>query len=52
MQKDRKWQNIVSNLFDEMDQDKDGQLSAEEIKAAIPYNEYVLLSTLSLSLSL
>jgi len=40
MKKQRKWQNIISDLFDEMDKDKDGQLCAEEIKQAIPYNEY------------
>ncbi|QDZ25017.1 calcium-dependent protein kinase [Chloropicon primus] len=41
LQKDRKWQNIVSDLFNEIDKDGDGQLSAEEIKQAIPYSEYL-----------
>jgi calcium-dependent protein kinase len=39
LQKQRKWQNIIKDLFDEMDKDKDGQLCAEEIKQAIPYSE-------------
>ena len=39
LQKQRKWHNIVTSLFDEMDKDKDGQLSASEIKDAIPYFE-------------
>uniref|UniRef100_A0A7S2YVV9 Calcium-dependent protein kinase n=1 Tax=Chloropicon laureae TaxID=464258 RepID=A0A7S2YVV9_9CHLO len=43
LQKDRKWHKIVSNLFDDMDKDKDGQLCADEIKAAIPCNEYFAL---------
>merc|ERR1712072_758869 len=33
LQKQRKWHNIITSLFDEMDKDKDGQLSASEIKA-------------------
>mmetsp|Transcript_6369 Transcript_6369/g.21874 ORF Transcript_6369/g.21874 Transcript_6369/m.21874 type:complete len:417 (+) Transcript_6369:714-1964(+) len=41
LQKDRKWQQIVTKLFSEMDKDNDGQLCAEEIKAAIPYSEWM-----------
>ena len=41
LQKQRKWQNIVKDLFDEMDIDKDGKLSIEEVKAAIPYSEFL-----------
>lgn len=40
LQKNRKWHKVVSDLFNEMDKDKDGQLTAEEIKQAIPYSEY------------
>merc|ERR1711920_147478 len=40
LQKNRKWHKVVSDLFNEMDTDKDGQLTAEEIKQATPYSEY------------
>jgi len=40
-QKQRKWQKIVQDLFDDMDKDKDGQLSAQEVKEAIPYSNLI-----------